>query len=496
MRELAGIFRNILVLFMAIAIGACGSQSEDELRVVVIGDPDDPFESGQRLSPAGQMVRAATSEGLVGFDAEGRIVPALADRWIVTDDGLSFIFRLRDGLWQDGSEITGRNALAALKQSIRGLEGTSLGRDLNGIDEIRQMAGRVIEIRLSRPVPNLLQILAQPELGLTHASEGAGPMRMSRREEVALLTPIDPDELGMPEQRNWADRVRPIRLSALPGEAAIERFNAGEADLVLNGRIQHFPLASAVGILRGSIQPDAAVGLFGLKVRRQRGFLKTAINREAIAMAIDRDALIAPFGIDGWVATTRLVPPGLDDETGMIAERWSQMTIEERQALARARVLSWRSSLDDAEPAPGPLAVWLPLGPGSELLFERLTADLGNIGLALRRVEDIAEADLQLIDVVARYPRTRWFLNRMSCASWPSACTVPADRRVIEANAEPIASESIERLAEAEELMTEANLFIPFGAPIRWSLASGTVQGFSINRWAWHPLMPMALLPN
>ena len=46
-------------------------------------------------------MRAATTEGLVGLDAEGQVIPALADRWIVTDDGRSFIFRLRDGTWPE-----------------------------------------------------------------------------------------------------------------------------------------------------------------------------------------------------------------------------------------------------------------------------------------------------------------------------------------------------------------------------------------------------------
>ncbi|MEZ5743589.1 MAG: ABC transporter substrate-binding protein [Sphingomonadaceae bacterium] len=494
MRHFACIRYFAAALLLPLALAACGSQDEEKFRVIVIGEPDDPFETGMRLSAAGQMVRAATREGLVAFDEEGRIVPALADRWIVTDDGLSYIFRLRDGTWEDGSEITSNTALRSLRQAIGGLKGTSLGLDLSGIDEIRQMAGRVIEIRLSRPMPDLLQVLAQPELGLAHGGKGTGPMRMVREKQTAVLTPISPEEMGLPAVRDWAERVRPIHLSALPGEAAIEQFNGGDASLVLNGHIQHFPLASSVGILRGSIQPDAATGLFGLKVRRQRGFLIGPLNREAIAMAIDREALIDQFGIDGWVATTRVIPPGLEDDTGMIGERWALMSIEERRAIAASRVAAWKGSL--AGDAAQPIAIWMPRGPGADMLFERLSEDLGGIGLALERVEKIADADMQLVDSVARYPRVLWFFNRMSCKSWSDACDPAADKRVLEANAEEIATERVERLAEAEELLTEANVFIPFGAPIRWSLVSGDVEGFSINRWAWHPLMPMALLPR
>ncbi|MFD2135283.1 hypothetical protein ACFSLT_08700 [Novosphingobium resinovorum] len=42
-------------------------------------------------------------------------------------------------------------------------------------------------------------------------------------------------------------------------------------------------------------------------------------------------------------------------------------------------------------------------------------------------------------------------------------------------------------LTEAEAELTGANVFIPFGTPIRWSLVRGSVDGFSVNPWGWHP---------
>jgi hypothetical protein len=51
-------------------------------------------------------------------------------------------------------------------------------------------------------------------------------------------------------------------------------------------------------------------------------------------------------------------------------------------------------------------------------------------------------------------------------------------------------------LGDAEATLTKANVFIPFGAPIRWSLVRGDATGFAVNRWNIHPLMPMALRPK
>jgi hypothetical protein len=343
-------------------------------------------------------------------------------------------------------------------------------------------------------MPHLLQLLAQPELGLRYRGKTAGPMALERVGDVAVLTPIDPAELGLPAIENWSAMTREVRLEAVSGEEAVRRLNRGSADIVLGGTIADFPLSRKVGILRGTIQVDPVEGLLGLLVMKSGGFLAEPQNREAIAMAIDRQALIAPFGIDGWTSTTRVVPPGLDGDTGTIGERWELVTMEGRRAEAAARVGRWRAGEDQSEAIR--LAVWLPEGPGSDLLFASLARDMRSIGLELARVRDVNAAELRLIDDVARYPRAAWFLNRLSCRKARGLCDKSADARVGVAmkTVDPIERAAL--LADAEVDLTVANVFIPFGAPIRWSLVRGNVSGFASNRLGWHPLMPMAMPPR
>lgn len=201
---------------LSLMLGGCLGNEDRPVRVLVIGDPDSTLAGGPRLPPAAQTLRAASVEGLVGFDEQGRVAPALADRWIVTDDGLSYIFRLRDGTWPGGSAITAESAQAALLRALGQQRGQPLGADLEVIDEVRAMAGRVIEIRLKRQMPDMLQLLAQPELGLTVNGRGAGPMRARRVNDKdlgltgVLLRPIAPEDQGMPPIEGWADRVQPI----------------------------------------------------------------------------------------------------------------------------------------------------------------------------------------------------------------------------------------------------------------------------------------------
>lgn len=509
----------VLAVLAALALASCRGVDSSDLNVAVIGG--DPFQTGIRLTPAGQLVRAATVEGLVAFDEQGRVIPALADRWIVTDDGQSYIFRLRDGNWANGDPITAESAGEAFEAALDKLKGTPLALDLAGIDEVRVMAGRVIEVQLQRPMPYLLQLLAQPELGLYHDKRGAGPMTLEKARGAARLAPIDPALLGLPAVERWSERMRGIALQAVDGPTAVARFNEGEVDLVLGGRIEDFMLTRSVGILRGTIQLDPVIGLFGLQVMNDRGFLADPAHREALAMAIDREALMAPFGVGGWAPTTRIVTPSLDGDLGTIGERWAAQSIEERRQVAAARVNAWRPEAsggngergEDGEkrkggrgssraadlPTPSPgvrLLVWLPEGEGSRMLLDRLASDFATIGVALERTADAKAADLQLVDDVARYPRAAWFLNRLSCAARRGLCSADADARVTEAAKAGSIPERAALLTEAEAELTTANVFIPFGTPIRWSLVRGSVNGFAANPWGWHPLMPLARLPR
>lgn len=485
----------ILSLLGAALLGACGKKDDSTLDVIAIGWADSPFEKGVYLSPPAQLIRAATAEGLVAMDEQGRVIPALAERWIVTDDGQSYIFRLRGGTWSNGREITEQSARTALQRAVKALRGSSLGLDLASIQEIRVMAAHVIEIRLSRPVPDLLQLLAQPELGLRYRGTGAGPMKLDKEGGVAVLQPVPPEERGLPAMSNWEERVRTIRFSAAPAEKAVEAFNRGEADLVLGGQIQDFPLSRSVGILRGTIQVDPVIGLFGLAVVRERGFLAAPENREAVAMAIDRAALIEPFGLSGWTPTSRLVSPGLEGDLGTIGERWPDLTMDERKALASARVTRWLGE-QEGEGKKVILRIAFPQGPGADMLFAELARQLVQVGIETVQVTEGAEADLRLVDDITRYPRAAWFLNRLNCKAGRSLCVADADQRVAESRKAADPAEHAALLAEAEAEMTAANVFIPFGAPIRWSLVRGDVVGFAPNRWGWHPLMPMALRPR
>jgi oligopeptide transport system substrate-binding protein len=488
--------RALLPLLSAVLVlTGCGRSDDGALAIAFVDSDDGTFASKGSLSSGAQHMRAATQAGLVVFNAQGEIIPGLADRWIVTDDGLSFIFRLRDGTWPDGRELTAESVRSQLARVIRQTRGTSLGLDLAPIEEVRAMAGGVIEIRLSSPVSTLLQLLAQPELALARGEGGTGDMLLIEQESGAILTMKAPSDRGLPEEEDWQDHVRPLQLRTATAQDAVRWFDEGRIDLMLGGRIDAWPLADTGPLSRGTVQIDPALGLFGLQVRRATGLLSDEVGREAIAMALDRPGLIAPLNIAGWTPTSRVVAPNLPGDRGYIQERWADLTIEQRREVAARRVASWRAANEGAE-AHLSLSLDAPPGesPGLDLLYRQLSGQLASIGIQLERAPDDATADLVLVDVVARHAAPSWFLNQFNCSLRRGLCSEEVDLLVEQIAGVADTDARATLLAEAEARLTVANVYIPFGQPLRWSLVRSGIEGFAANQWAFHPLPPFAQL--
>ncbi len=488
---MAGRVRFAIASIALLALAACGKGSDGPLAVGIIGSSASAFGGGLQLSPSARDIRSATGAGLVALDAQGEIEPALADRWIVTDDGRSYIFRLREGAWPDGTELTGESARAALRSAIRAQRGTSLGLDLARVSEIRAMAARVVEIDLSSPMPDFLRLLAQPELALSHHGFEAGPMVMQRQGNSAELTFRPPEARGLPRDRDWRKHVRPIDVHVLDAARAMAAFNEGAVDVVLGGTLGSWPLARPGPLSLGNVRVDNAIGLFGLQVERDDGFLGQPENREALAMAIDRAALLSQFNIGGWVRTNRIVPASI--AFGNAPERWAGLSLEQRRATAASRVAAWRNGAGKGQ---GPrLRIALAREPGLDSLFTELSAQLDQVGVTLARVAPDKPADLALTDRVARYAEPVWFLNQFNCSLNRGLCSSLADQAVADALTLPN-GERTALLGRAEAILTAANVYIPLGAPLRWSMVRSSVDGFADNQWAFHPLPPMATIPR
>mgnify|MGYP003646215932 CR=1 FL=1 len=483
---------NSLSAALAVTLlAACGfTQDEDQVRVTVIEDGSPKINPvGTRLNFASSTMRAAMAKGLVGLDQEGRVVPALAARWIISDDGLSYIFRLFDAKWDDGRQITAERVARLLRERFSELRKSRLQYDVSVVDEVVSMTGRVIEIKLDSPHPNFLQLLAQPEMGLFRAGHGAGPMRLLSEDKGIRLKQFD--EPSQEEQDAEGEDNRWVSLRSESAAAAIARYRAGGVQVVLNGKYHHLPLVDAADISSSDLRLDPVAGLFGLRFIRAEGFWAVPGNREILAMAINRPALLTSFpGVSAWQSRLKIIPEALDVEGINTYPDWASMTMQNRIDFARNHVSRWKES----EGSIVPLRIALPNAAGASILFKRIQSDLRRVGLDARKVRLNQASDVQLMDEIAPYDSAQWFLKQFTCVKTP-VCLNDADSRIIEADAATNLQIKARLYAEVEIMLVEHYNFIPIAVPIRWSIARQGQRGFAVNPRGWHPLNPLIGIP-
>ena len=477
------------IVGLALLTTGCERDDPNRIDVDVIGDPPrlgDP--DRETLTDGRALMMRETAMGLVSFDASGQVEPALAESWIVTDDGRSIIFRIERATWPDDSEVTGDQVAASLKRATEGRSENVLKPLLTAVDAFVGMTGRVIEVRLKTPRPNLLQLLAQPQLGIRRDGAGLGPWRIAGREGQALvLKPIvDPaDATDTPD-------ARIIHLRGGRAALAIARFSDRQTDIVLGGTIADLPVVQAAEPRTGVLRRDPALGLFGLGIYPRSPFLKERSLREALAMAIDRPALTKLVGNNVWTPSDRLLPAQLDSGQVPATADWTTQSPADRRVTARARIASWIAARG---PLP-PLRVAMPRGPGMRLVFAQIHADWRAIGVRSVRVGfGDKNADLRMIDEVAPNSSANWYLTRTGCA-YGLACTESADMTIVEARGAATLGARAAALARADAAAAHDAGYIPLAQPLRWSLVSPALSGFRENSFAIHPLGQLRPAPR
>lgn len=257
-----------------------------------------------------EIVYSNVFEGLVKFAEDGSVAPGLAESWEISDFGLVYTFRLREGVkFHDGTDLDASDVKFSLDR-IKAPESQNAQKALYAaILETAVMDPRTVRITLSQPTGAFLfnlawgdAVIVAPESAATNAENpvGTGPFRFAR----------------------WAkgDSVEIVRNDAYWGapaklDGAVFKFisdpNAAFA-AVMAEDIDAFPGFPAPEILdqlaadpRFLVIVGSTEGETILSTNNKAGPLADVRVRAAIAHAIDRQALIdgAMFGYGAPIGT-------------------------------------------------------------------------------------------------------------------------------------------------------------------------------------------------
>ena len=481
---------SLAIAGAALVLGGCGKSETDALDVAVIGSG--PLTLGDALAPpaseAQALLRLNLAQGLVRFDGAGQVEPGLAERWTVSDDGLSYIFRLASGEWPDGRKIMARDVARILKRQIRATRPSPTREAMGAVEDVVAMTDRVIEIQLAAPRPHLLELLAQPDFALIREGVGSGPFVPRPLDATArpTTTGAGPPPLRLTRVLRGVDgevRAREdVTLQVMDTLPAITAFRNNKLDLVLGGSLGDLPLTTRATLPRGTLRFDPASGLLGLVPARRDGPLDEPDVRRLLSQAIDRDALLTALGVPGLLPRATVLQAGLEGVSPPVQPPWLALPLAQRRAALESEAQRLFGSAERPR-----LSVALPQGPGGDLLFARLSADWGAIGIAVERATPGMVADLKWIDAVAPSISPAWFLRQFRCSQVP-ICVEEADVLLESARAAPDAAQRGALLDQAAALIDEATLFIALAAPVRWSLVGDRATGYQDNRFNRHSL--------
>jgi len=356
----------LAIAVLALAFAACGDDEEgggdgspgattagdnladdQTLRISAVGEPQtlDPQQTGfdVDISIVKQLWR-----GLLYYDADLNLVPAVAEEVPTTDnggisgDGLTYTFNLRDNAtWSDGQPVTAADFVYAFQRLftpeigatgyyysfytvIEGGQEAAKGDAAPEDIGVSAVNATTLEFKLTRQLPTLLSLMAMwPSYPVrqdiieqfgdswTEAGNliGNGPFTLKEW--------LHDDHLTFEANANyWGDdtpTLQTLVYRIIPDEAAaLIAYENGELDLT------RIPLPDSANFEGDPEQiKSAELGIFALEFNNTAAPFDNVDVRKAFGTAIDRETYVQSVRGGVGRAATEWLPPGLPghDET-------------------------------------------------------------------------------------------------------------------------------------------------------------------------------------
>lgn len=350
--------RNLALLCLAalalLLLAACDTSSRPA-DTLVIGNSSDPgtLDPHRAEGIPARNIQRDIYEGLVSESPSGEIQPGVAESWDVSDDGLTWTFKLRsDARWSNGDPVTAADFVESFQRALTpgtaGVvsetllpirnAGLLIAGESPGLLAVHAQGPHTLVIELESPTPYFLAILTHPSTFPVHRS-----LRESDQSAEVISN-------GAYRLRDWqvnqhvllernphyhsADQVAIEKVRYLPiseSSAELSRYRAGEIDITYSipaGRMEwlekNYPQQLHVSDWFGTYY-------LGLNVAHPA--LADVRVRRALSLAIDRKRLVESVTPGGESVAFTWVPDFEGYPSQMPA--WAGWTQEKRNTAAR-----------------------------------------------------------------------------------------------------------------------------------------------------------------
>jgi ABC-type transport system substrate-binding protein len=256
------------------------------------------FSTTSAISGLRQVTQLVSVEGLGRLLPDGRVEPWLADRWKLSDGGRSLIVSLKPhAVFHDGLPVNAASVVALLADPLR----STMGPLADDVEQVRAIDALSFEIRFKRPSPFLLEALEVQVKKPGPSIVSTGPFTAVPPGSTTDLRANETYYAGKPAIGEIVLQTFPSVRSAW---AELLRNNLDMLYDVGLDALDSLQSATSIAVFTYTRHYQFIVVLNG-KVPA----LRPAAIRQALNLAVDRNALVQQALRDHAVPSTGVVSP-------------------------------------------------------------------------------------------------------------------------------------------------------------------------------------------
>ena len=306
--------KKLLALFLALVmVGAvlpgCGDGSKDpggqgnngktgepvkggEITIGIAQDLDDSLDPHQTVAAGTREVLFNIFEGLVKPDSDGEMIPAVAEKYTLSEDGTTYTFTLREGVkFHNGQTVTAEDVVYSINRCAAVPEGQEkpLVAAFSAVKSVEALDEKTVAVTIAQRDLEFISYMTAAIIPADYENQdtapvGTGPFRfVSRTPQQDFVMERFEDYWGAPA---WLDKV--TYKICENADALVMNLNGGSIDLCAHlTSAQASQLNQNFQVLEGTMNLVQAIYL-----NNQAKPFDNQLVRQALCYAIDRQGIM------------------------------------------------------------------------------------------------------------------------------------------------------------------------------------------------------------
>lgn len=306
--------KKLLALFLALVmVGAvlpgCGDGSKDpggqgnngktgepvkggEITVGIAQDLDDSLDPHQTVAAGTREVLFNIFEGLVKPNSDGEMIPAVAEKYTLSEDGTTYTFTLREGVkFHNGQTVTAEDVVYSINRCAAVPEGQEkpLVAAFSAVKSVEALDEKTVAVTIAQRVLEFISYMTAAIIPADYENQdtapvGTGPFKfVSRTPQQDFVMERFEDYWGAPA---WLDKV--TYKICENADALVMNLNGGSIDLCAHlTSAQASQLNQNFQVLEGTMNLVQAIYL-----NNQAKPFDNQLVRQALCYAIDRQGIM------------------------------------------------------------------------------------------------------------------------------------------------------------------------------------------------------------